>query len=141
MKKISKRKKNSEPHLWRSLLYGGVANLAFTLLCLVAMTKIAYESKDPQKMLLPLSLVSLLLCGFGAGFLSAKFYRRQGATIGAIAGFAYCLVLLMLSFVFEGDTNALPWLRWLSYPVVMIFATAGGMAGKEKIKKRRHARP
>ena len=65
MKKSPKKRKNAEPHLWRSLLCGCAVNLLATAVLLLVMTKIALESKDPGKMLLPLALVTLLLCGFG----------------------------------------------------------------------------
>ena len=140
MKKSPKKRKNAEPHLWRSLLCGCAVNLLATAVLLLVMTKIALESKDPGKMLLPLALVALLLCGFGAGFFCAKFYRRQGASIGVMAGFVFCVLLISLSFVIEPDPTAVGWMRWLSYPLVMLLATAGGMAGKEKTsRKRRHS--
>lgn len=137
MRKKHKTRKNTEPHLWRSLLYGCLVNTAFTCLILLLFTKIAYESQDPRKMLLPFALVALLLCGFGAGFFSAKFYRRQGASIGVIAGFFFCVLLLSLSFGIQAPAEAQSWLRWLSYPMVLLLATAGGMAGKEKQRKRK----
>lgn len=136
MRKKHKRN-NAEPHLWYSLLWGCGLNVGFTFALLLIFTKIALESKDPNRLLLPLSLVLLLLSGFGAGFFCAKFYRRQGASIGVMAGGLFCLLLVSLSFIVEPSPEALPWLRWLSYPLFLLFSTAGGMIGKEKVRKRK----
>ena len=132
MKQIHKKRKNTEPHLWRSLIYGFFCNVAFVILILLVFTKISLMTDDPSKVLLPLALSALVLSGFGAGFFSAKFYRRQGPSIGVLAGVLWAVLLLLMSFAVDANPQAISWLRWLSYPLVLLFATAGGMAGKGK---------
>ena len=138
MIKNHKKRKNNEPRLWFSLFVGSGINIVFTCLWLLLVTKIAYESYDPRKLLLPLALLSLLVSGFGSGFFSAKLYRRQGASIGVMAGGLLCCLLIVLSLVVKSNGDALPWMRWGSYPLVILLATAGGMVGKEKSRKRRY---
>ena len=138
---MQKRRKNQhkqkEPHLLKSLLFGGGVNLVFTAICLLIATKIAISTKDPSKTVLPTALVSLVLCSLSSGYITAKFYRRQGASVGALAGLLYCLVLVLLSFIIPAESTGMWWVRWVAYPAILLLATAGGMMGKSKTSRHR----
>lgn len=122
----------------KSLLLGWAVMLAFGVLLLLLLTALALGAKDPIARVTPYATVALVLLSLTGGFASAAFYRKRGLLIGFITGAGLSALLLIGSLLGEGGQTAPGML--LSYLLVLMISTLGGLLGGAKPKRRRRPR-
>lgn len=130
------KRKQKERSLWQTVsvgLGGGVV-MAFALLLLFA--KIAFESKDPSGLLMPLGILCGVLSALFAGALTVRYDGRGNVVPAFLVGVGFALILAVLSFVFPAQGQNL-W-RWLFYAALVLCCFLGGFLALKRPKKRRH---
>ncbi len=123
------------PTLGTSLLRGWGVMLAVGALLLLALTAIAYGAEDPSSKITSFATLALVVLAVTSGFASAAFYRKNGLLIGLLAGAG--LTVLLLAFSIAGGSGAPITGRLLSYLLVLVLSTLGGLLGGAKRTKRR----
>lgn len=123
------------PTLGASLLRGWGVMLAVGMLLLLALTAIAYGAEDPSSRITPFASLALVALAVTSGFASATFYRKNGLLIGLLAGVGLTALLLALSIA--GGSHAPITGRLLSYLMVLVLSTLGGLLGGAKRSRRR----
>lgn len=123
------------PTLGSSLLRGWGVMLAVGTLLLLILTAIAYSAEDPSSRITPFATLAIVALAVTSGFSSAAFYRKNGLLIGLLAGAGLTVLLLALSIA--GGSQGPITGRLLSYLMILVLSTLGGLLGGAKRKKRR----
>lgn len=122
-----------------SLLRGFLMTVLIGGVLLLLLSAVAFRTDDPTRYLLPLSTVALVLTAFFAGFTAAGFYRRHGILIGALAGIVFAVASAILAVVLAEENSQIPAARWISYPIIILLATLGGLfGGGRRVRGRSH---
>ena len=135
-KRTSPRERSSQTTWIRPVCISCVIGVGVWLLILMiaafAMTKI----DSPQMLVTPVSILSVVLGAFFAGFACAKMIRERGFLWGLLCGGILCVILLAANVIVCADGFGVIWL--IKVACILLASTIGGMLGvnsRRKIRK------
>ena len=139
-------KRFGKPHRRRSLIasaaYSLVITLSLSLAMLFLLAFAAYRSEDPTRLIVSFSVGTLALSSFVCGLSGARFRRSQGLVAGLLSGFAFALLVALVSFAFAGVEAPDMDRTYLLYAAIPMLAAFGGIVGcarkESKPRRRRH---
>ena len=121
-------------------LFGGVIRaLLFSLLTalflLLVFAYILYRFPEKGALLTPLAFITAALVALLGGFYGGRTLQRNGALCGISTGVCLVFLFALVALILRAGTlssTAIP-----LYLLIMAAATAGGIRGAKKSKKRR----
>lgn len=144
-RKPKRKSPAGEPSLIRSVLFGLAVCGVGALILLFIFSAIVYSTPDPGSLALPASLALLYIAAFAGGLAAAWKNRGDAVACGLLSGGCFCLLLILLSFIFP--KNDIPLGFWPSaglHLLSVVFALLGGAAGvslrRSGSQRRRHRR-
>lgn len=112
--------------LFFSLLRSLVITITGCFLFLLSATAVLCTLADPPAILPYCAYSAFAIGACSVGFLSVKFHGRQGLLCGALSGFLYAILLLVVGLLL-GMENAFPALP-LALAAVLLSAVCGYLA-------------
>ena len=105
---------------------------------------VAYSSSDPDSLVMPMSLISLLPSMFAAGFVCVKKTGEAPLLCGTVCGGLITLCTMLLALLLRnaiGSGYEL-WQQSLLHGIAILFCVLGAFAGnaKRKVEPRKHRR-
>ena len=133
--RTSKKEQSSLPFWVKPVGISCVIGVGVWLMILMvaafAMTKVS----SPQMIVTPVSILSVVLGAFFAGFACAKMIREKGFLWGLLCGGILCVILLTANLFVCSDGFGLIWL--IKAASILLASTIGGMMG---VNTRRRSR-
>lgn len=139
----------AEASFLTNILKGALLEAVFGILLILILCAIVYRSSDPDKLIIPASLVSLYLTAAFGGFVLTSINRKASLICGAISGVLLLAVTFVLSFAaapfpYETYSNAVGVvLRFAIIPMSVCgayIASKTVVGGSKKRKRTRKAR-
>ena len=123
----------------KSSAIGTLATLLSGLLLITLSTVIAYSNPDPDSLVLPLALLSLLPSCFIGGLITFKLTGASPVLCGVMCGAITTLIMMLFSLVLYAAPSSSYsfWQSLLLHLAAVGFCILGGLAGnaKPKLKK------
>ena len=128
----------------RNSFWGLAVFVAIGIILLSAVCGIAYSNADPDALIMPLSLASLLPSMFVAGFVCAKKTGEAPLLCGIVCGGVITLCTMLLALILRNATGSgyELWQQSLLHGIAILFCVLGAFAGnvKKKADPRKHKR-
>ena len=125
--------------------FSGLAVFAVVgIILLSAVCGIAYSNSDPDSLIMPMSLASLLPSMFAAGFICTKKTGEAPLLCGIVSGGIITLCTMLFALLMRNVTSSdyELWHQSLLHGIAILFCILGAFAGnaKRKIDPRKHRR-
>ena len=128
----------------RSSFWGLAVFVIVGIVLLSAVCGIAYSNTDPEELIMPLSLASLLPSMFVAGFACTKKTGEAPLLCGIVCGGVVTLFTMLLALLLRHATGSgyELWQQSLLHGIAILFCVLGAFAGnaKRKVDPRKHRR-
>lgn len=126
--RTTKREESSSAPLG-ALLKSVAASLISALLSLFLLSTVAYFSKDPTALLLPLGLVAAAISALIGGFTAVRIHRKSALLCGLCNGCTVMAIMLVLSLFFRSATSAhTPLVSCLLHAGYLLLSVLGAFA-------------
>ncbi len=131
---------NDDQPLFRQVLRNSLAGLlSFAVVGLILISVvcgIAYSSQDPDSLIMPMSLASLLPSMFAAGFVCAKKTGDAPLLCGIVTGGIITVFIILISWLLQGASVSgyAFWQQSLLHGIAILFCILGSFAGNAKRK-------
>ena len=101
--KHTDRTSNTPHSIFTSSLKGYATGLLLSFVLALIFSGISLSANDPDRLILPLSLVSVYLSSFTAGFVSQRIHRENKLICGTVSGILFATTYMLISLFFSND--------------------------------------
>ena len=128
----------------RNSFSGLAAFIAVGIILLSIVCGIAYSNPDPESLIMPMSLASLLPSMFAAGFVCTKKTGEAPLLCGIVCGGVITVFTMLLALLLKNATGSgyELWQQSILHGIAILFCILGAFAGnaKRKLDPRKHRR-